>query len=268
MWSTGTCRALIGEFGLISSLHANAVNLRPALLLGYPRPRSIMLARLAARHGQCPDPRSRVSIHLFDEAVDESTPTQSAAPKWATACSPAPRRPPTRFIRVENEVTRECDEMGLGRTELPTWSASSIPFPVTAPVTYRHTGRGGGLKTAWVRDQPQLLRPVQRTMAIPSDAWPNCAQDTAIGGRHLPLFVGEFGMLNDSSARGQDRQMAKALQRHVRALVEWATKALGLPLAAPGCSRPGSERLPSETTRQRQSRYGLLQRTGPRNRPQ
>lgn len=269
MWTKWDPRQLSADFGVIASLHANAVRIIvPADTFGYPDPSALMMSRLrktvslAAAHGL------KSELTLFDGWNDFSDIAGSET--WLSKLL-APFRGDTQlaYIDLHNELPTDTDPTAL------QWAVAMVPYAKRiaggVPVTVS-TSISSGIQPLWalvtaLAHTPPDLYDVHYYGKI-DHAFSALSQAKALAGR-VPLFVGETGFATNPSylwATGlaSDQRSLDAYQRFYLQTVEYATSALALPPAAPwilydfrpGAMNPGSDMPPYEY------HFGLLSTAG------
>ncbi len=262
LWRKWDPGALDQTFKLVASLHANAVRIfvQPSAF-GYPRPLPAMMARLETAVSIARSRGLKVQITLFDQWSDYVDLDGSAI--WtAKVLAPFRNAHDIAFVELKNEVDPlNAVEMDWVRTELPLVRRLSGSVPVTVSVTGSNT-------PAELTDLKQALGPIRPAFfdihfyGNPSDAYAQLSQDISII-EPSPLFVGEVGM-STALDPGETEKMAEAYQDLYLRSVEWATKALGLPPAAPWMLQDhwSGAALPGGQTTDYGSGYGLLKLSG------
>jgi len=262
LWKRWDPTALDRTFRSIASLHANAVRIfvQPSAF-GYPKPLPVMMSRLEAAVSGARSHGLEVQITLFDQWSDYADLAQSAT--WATSVlAPFRSDPDIAFIELKNEVDPlNTREMGWVRAELPLVRHLSGSIPVTVSVT------GSDTPTA-LADLRVALGPIRLAFydvhfyGNPSDAFAQLSEAMSIAAPS-PLFVGEVGMPRAPDPNQTQKTIEADQDMYLRS-VEWATKALGLPRAAPwklqdhatGAGQPAVQMTGYE------SDYGLLRVDG------
>jgi hypothetical protein len=236
MWTDWDAGSVNRDFGAMATrLHANLVRLIvPAdSHFGYPRPRAVMLARLAQaialahRHGLC------VNLTLFDDFTAYGDTTGSK--RWASAVTAGyanDRR--IAFIDLQNELDNTDPRQVV-------WARAMVPY-------VRSIAGNIPLTVSVASDLRQLKQQVARHIPVdfydfhmyqdPALAYATFRQARRIVGAGKPLIIGESGYSTlpaNSFLAGVSRTRAsqEAAQDQYLRTVEYAAQQLHLPLAMP-----------------------------------
>jgi hypothetical protein len=236
MWEDFQPAAIGTDMARIAALHATAVRIIVSVpAFGFPDPRPADLAELNQVIQLAQQQGLRVQLTLFDSFSDWADIQGSR--EWAQAVlGPYAADPEIAFIELHNEIDPASPpEM--------TWTRSLLPYAEKAargvPVTVSVTGNVSNL--ADLRQQLGTAKPDIwdfHYYGVAAGAYATFAAARAIVSPAL-LYIGEFGFStwpgNAASVPGlpSSQQDLDIYQAYYYATVEAATKALGLPPAAP-----------------------------------
>jgi hypothetical protein len=236
MWEDFQPTAIDTDMARIAALHANAVRIIISIpAFGFPDPHAADLAelseviQLARQHGL------RVQLTLFDAFSDWADIQGSR--EWVQAVlGPYTADPEVAFVELHNEIDPASPlEMAWARSLLPYAEKLTHGVPVTISVT------GNVSNLADLRRELGTAKPDIwdfHYYGVAAGAYATFAAARAIVSPD-PLYIGEFGFStwpgNAASVPGlpSSQQDLDIYQAYYYATVEAATKALGLPPAAP-----------------------------------
>jgi hypothetical protein len=236
MWEDFQPAVIEVDMARIAALHATAVRIIVSIpAFGFPDPHAADLAELsqviqmARQHGL------RVQLTLFDSFGAWAD--IGGSEEWVDAVlGPYAADPEIALIELHNEIDPASPpEMAWSRRLLPYVEKLAGGVPVTISVT----GNPGNL--AYLRRELGTAEPDiwdYHYYGVAGGAYATFAAARAIAAPE-PLFIGEFGFStwpgNAATVPGlpSSQQDLDIYQAYYYAAVEAATKALGLPPAAP-----------------------------------
>jgi hypothetical protein len=263
MWTQWDPAEIDADFARISALHFNVVRVFiPPYTFGYPTPDPVELTRLgqlltlASNHGL------RVALSLFDRWGNYRDLTGSR--QWAAALLPNKGARRVAFVELRNEID-PTDAQAMA------WARQLLPYVRDAaggiPVTLSASGQAG---LSGLQDLVAGLR------AVPPDfysfhfygpaplAYVTFRQAQQFVGP-APLFIGETGYSTCpcSSSSPASAKAQEANQDHYYRTVEYATRVLGLPPAAPWTLNDfAAGAIPDPAPRLAEYAYGILRLDG------
>lgn len=237
MWEDFQPRIIDQDLARIAGLHANGVRIIVSTVaFGFPSPHPRDLTELRDVIHMAQQNGLRVQLTLFDGFGDWQA--IQASYGWArTVLAPYAGDSEIAFIEVRNEIdTSNSQQMAWCRDVLSYTEKLARGVPVTVSVS-----NGGAAKLVDLRRQLGTVRPDFWDLhyyGTAEDAYATFAAARAAVQPDL-LYIGEFGFStwpgNVATVHGPSTSQEEmdASQASYYASVEAATKALGLPPAAP-----------------------------------
>jgi hypothetical protein len=237
MWEDFRPGAIDGDMTRMAGLHANGVRIIVSTVaFGFPQPHPRDLSELrdvvqmAQRHGL------RVQLTLFD-GFDDWQAIQGSREWVRTVLTPYSGDSEIAFVELRNEIDVGSEaQMAWCRDLLPYTETLAEGVPVTVSVS-----NGGASKLTDLRRQLGGIKPDFWDLhyySAPEDAYATFAAARAAVRPGL-LYIGEFGFSTWPGEAGtvpglsSSPEEIDAYQAYYYAMVEAATKSLGLPPAAP-----------------------------------
>jgi hypothetical protein len=238
MWREWSAPQTSTDFARIAALHGNCVRVIVSVpAFGWPVPSDLMIRRLSQTIALAKARGLRVELTLFDGW--KGIPPIDASKTWVgKLLGSLQGNRQIAYIDLRNELPADTDPTAVA------WARAMVPFvrgiDGGVPVTVSTSISSGiaplsALVRALAASPPNLYDVHYYGNA--ADAYATLAQAKQVAGA-VPLFVGETGFATDPAygwAQGlqPDAPSLESYQDYYFRMVEYATRRLALPVAAP-----------------------------------